>query len=238
MAGVTQSTLRGNIVFYDSQYSHRIVDAIGPDVVKWSEEFVKFIDDSTSRNALGYTTTEVGTCTIATVAGADGGNVLITTGGTENNGLQIQLIGEAFKLNNSYPCYFGARFQVNDADQVDALVGLCITDTTAIDGATDGLYFRTVDESAVLNFVLEKNEAESSTAAATLTDATWVEAEWYYDGNSVHAYINGVEVADVADTDAGFPNDEWLTPTIALLTGENTANTMTLAWARAFQFRN
>jgi hypothetical protein len=33
------------------------------------------------------------------------------------------------------------------------------------------------------------------------------------------------------------PNDEYLTPTLAFLTGEGTANTMTIKWAKAWQIR-
>ena len=100
---------------------------------------------------------------------------------------------------------------------------------------SDGLYFRSVDASAALTFVLEKDSAETETSIATLTDATYVTAEWYYDGDYVYAYIDGALVASVAATNANFPNDEHLAAAIALLTGEGTANILSVAWMRAIQ---
>ena len=50
-------------------------------------------------------------------------------------------------------------------------------------------------------------------------------------------YINGALLTTYADTDANFPNDELLRLTIALLTGEAIANTMTINWLRFFQLQ-
>jgi len=232
---IEMATVKGNFVFRDDVNTWRWYDAIGPNVVKWLEDAVTFNVGDTGANPTAYVTTEVGTNTVAPVAGAPGGRVVITTGATENNGLEMQLLGEAFKLSSGHQCYFGARFAGNDVDQSDFLLGLAITDTTCIAGCTDGLYFRSVDESGVLNFILEKNSVETSNAAATMTDGAYVTAEWFWDGTNVTAYINGVQVAQVATTDASFPNDEYMTPTIGILTGENSANTLTFEWARCIQ---
>jgi hypothetical protein len=219
----------------DDPNTWRWFDVWGLNAVRWELDMVTLAQDA-SANPAGYTTTEAGTNTIALQASTDQGTLLITTGGTENNGLQIQPLGEAFSFAGRYPAYFGIKFQNNDVDQSDILAGLTITDTSAIVAVSDGIYFRTVDESAVLNFVLEKDSVESTTAAATLVDATWITAEFYYDGeDTITAYIDGTEVASIARTDASFPNDEHLTPIIAILTGETAAQTLTIQWARAFQ---
>ena len=238
MSGVTATTVRDNIVYVDSQYTHRWIDAIGPDVVKCIENFVVFPLGDTNSNPSAYTTTEVGTNTIALQASTDGGTCVITTGGTENNGMNVQLNGEAFKLSNNYPCYFGCKFQISDADQSDICIGLCITDTTAATAVSDGLYFRSVDESATLNWLAEMTNGETVAAAATMTDATWYIVEWYFDGATATAYVNGSEVASVAATDDNFPDDEHLTPTFAVLTGATAVTTLTLDWLRAIQIRN
>ena len=232
---VEQVTVRNHTVFRDADNTWRWYDVIGPNVVKWQLDMVTLAQDAGSSPA-GYTTTEVGTNTCVLQQSTDKGQLLITTGATENNGLQIQPIGEAFSFANRYPAYFGARFAVNDADQVDAFVGLAITDTTMLAACSDDLGFRTDDESAVLQFILEKDSAESSTSVGTLTDAGWVTVEWYYDGaDYVYAYVDGTLKATVARSDENFPNDEHLTPTIAILTGEASANTLTVQWARAFE---
>lgn len=228
MGQVESTHIHNHIVYRDSINTFRWYDAFGPDVAKWIEDAGRYTADN-------YTVTAVNASTIAQVDGALGGNLLFTAGGAENDGVQAQLKGEAFYLNGAYPCYFGCRFKANDVDQVDALVGLAIQDTTAIVAVSDGAYFRTVDESAALNFILEKDSAESSTAVATLTDDTFITAEFYYDGDTIDAYINGTLVASVATTDTNMPDDEYLSPILAMLSGEGTANTMTVDWARAIQ---
>jgi len=41
----------------------------------------------------------------------------------------------------------------------------------------------------------------------------------------------------VAATNANFPSDEHLAAAVALLTGEATANTLSVAWMRAIQIQ-
>jgi hypothetical protein len=126
---------------------------------------------------------------------------------------------------------------VNDADQTDFLVGLAITDTSAIDGLSDGIYFRSVDETAVVHGCTEKDSIESATAVGTAVDDAYILLEWQFDGAEVTFYVNGAEAGSTLYGSATFPNDEYLTPTLAFLTGEGTANTFTVRWAQAFQIR-
>ena len=229
--GVTTTSLHNHIVYVDTDETQRWVGVVGPMATKFEFDAITYVADM-------FTVTAVGASTIAQVAGAFGGNAVLTSAAAENDGVQAQLLGEAFYLVGQYPAYFGCRFKAVDVDQTDLLVGLCITDTTAIAAVSDGAYFRSVDESAVLNFVLEKDSGETSNAAATLVDDTWIVAEFYYDGvTSIYAYIDGTLVATVALTDANFPDDEYLTPTLAMLTGEAIANTVTIDWVRAYQIR-
>lgn len=213
-------------------------EAAGPEVVKYVTHFESLPTDDTTGDPTEFTMTVVeagaGDST-AVLTTTKGGALLMTSAGNENDGVQLQLKGEAWQLNTSHQCYFGAQFAINDADQVDAILGLCITDTTLLGGLSDGAYFRTVDESAVLQFVVEKNSVESATNVATLTDATNVTAEFFWDGTNITAYINGTQAASVATTDAAFPDDEVLTLSLAMLTGEATANTLTVEWVRAIQ---
>jgi hypothetical protein len=232
---VETATVRNQLVMRDDSLTWRWFDAFGPNVVKWELDMVTLAQDA-SANPAGYTTTEAGTNTIVLQQSTDRGELLLTCGGTENNGIQIQPLGEAFYFANRYPAYFGCRFEANDVDQVDVLVGLVITDTSAIAACSDGIYFRSVDEAATIQFILEKDSAETSNSAGTLEDGTKMTVEFYYDGaDYIYAYVDGTLQATVARTDTSFPNDEHLTPTIAILTGENTANTMTISWCRAIQ---
>lgn len=230
--------IRNNVVVRNASNQWRWYDAFGENVVKYVTHWEAMVDDDTTGDISGWTTTvvEVGAgSSTGVLTTTKGGALLITAAANENDGAQYQLKGEAYQLNLKHQCYFGCEFALGDADQSDAIVGLCITDTTLLGGLSDGAYFRTVDESAVLQFVLEKNSTESATNVGTLTDATNVTAEFFYDGTNITAYINGTQQAQIAVTDAAFPNDEVLTPSIAFLTGEAVANTMTLQWARWIQ---
>ena len=238
----TETYAIGNAtVFRDDVLTHRWYDAFGPGVAKYVQDFVTWPDDDTTGDPLGFTLniTEAGggDSTAVITANGTGGQLLITTAANEDDGYQMQITGEAFQLEGNFPCYFGIRFQVNDADQTDVLFGLCITDNDCLGGVTDGLYFRSPDESAVLSAVAEQDSGESTSAVATLTDAAWVTAEWLFDGDEVVFYINGVEVASLAATDANFPDDEDMTLTMELLTGEAVANTCNIDWVRVIQCR-
>jgi len=229
------ATIKNNLVVRDSEKPWRWFDAFGPNVVKTIV--------NPTQNGVPSTTTMAGAVVTVSTAGTlvsvdstDGGALAWTPSATEDQGLQAQW-GEGFYLGQKWPAYFGVRFSNVDVDQADWIVGLCINDTTLLGGMTDGAYFRSVDASAALTFVLEKDSAETETAVATLVDATYVTAEFYFDGDYVYAYINGTLAASVAVTNANFPNDEHLAAAIALLTGEATANTLNIAWMRAIQIQ-
>jgi hypothetical protein len=233
--------LKNNLVVRDASKTWRLYDAFGQNAVKWIEDFVSWNTDDTTGDPTAYTMTvvEVGAGdSTAVLTNAVGGAMLMTAAANENDGVQLQLKNsESFQLNASYPCYFGVKLQAGDVDQSDFIVGLCITDTTLLGGLSDGIYFRSVDAAATVQFILEKDSLETSNSATTMTDATDVTLEFYYDGTNVTAYVDGAQVAQVANTDTNFPDNEALAPSIAFLTGEAVANTMTVKWARAIQIR-
>jgi len=236
-----ETTINGNIVYTDDTYTHRWLDAIGPDVCKLIEEFVNVPFSATDQMA-GWLATLIengaGESTVSMVAGSPGGEVIFKTDENDNDGINAQLLGEAFYLASRYPTYFGARFKVADADQTDLAIGLCISDTTVLAGVSDGLYFRLVDESSTLTLVAEKGNAETIIGLATLADGGYVTAEYTYLNNLITAYINGVQVGQISDADPNFPDTEYLTPTIAILAGAaaaGTGKTLTMDWIKAIQ---
>jgi hypothetical protein len=169
-----------------------------------------------------------------TLADASGGAVVITTDANEDDGVNMQMKGENFGFSSSQRAtYFGIRLQASDATQSDFLVGLCITDTTLLGGMTDGVYFRKVDGSTAVAFVTEKDSSETSTSAVhTFAADTYVIYEFYFDGSSIEAFVNGASVAQHTLT---IPDDELLTPSVHFLAGEAVAKTMTIDWIRAIQ---
>lgn len=234
--------IRGNQVYYDGQ---SWLDAIGPNVVKIKEEFqyspVNLLSGDTSpiiRGGWTLTFVEVGAaCTLAPIDGADGGQVLLTSGGNEDDGLNMQVDGEAFSLSTTtaYPAYFGIRFQVSDATQSDFIAGLCITDTTLTAGMSDGIYFRSADGAAAISAVIEKNTAETTVAALTGADATWMKLEILFDGTNADFYVNDTLLTRQVMTN--LPDDEYLTPSFEYLAGAAGADTVTIDWIRAFQIQ-
>ncbi len=231
------------LVIRSAEYPHRWYDALGRGVIKYLQDFVTIPSDDTTGDPTEWEVTVVeagaGDST-AVVTDVLGGALLVTTAANEDDGWSMQLgaaAGECVSFASRYPTYFGATFQINDVDQTDVLVGFTVTDTAALGGVTDGMYFRSVDATGVLNFVLEKNSVETVTAVATMTDDADIVAEFFYDAGSVKAYINGALVATIADSDVCFPNDELLRLTFEFLTGEAVANTCLLGSLRFIQIQ-
>lgn len=225
-----------NLVFYQG-HMKRLVDAFGPDVIKYDDDFV-WSTIPAADTVLGWTVTLVeagaGESTITKPDGS-GGTLVLTTDAADNDGINMQLAGEAFQLTSGQSAvYFGIRCQANDVVQSDLLVGLCITDTDLLGGMTDGVYFRKVDGSAAVEAVTEKNSTESADAAAhTMVVDTWTTYEFYYEAAKVYFFVNGVQVGTVHTTN--IVDDELITPSIHFLTGEANSAALTIDWIRAIQ---
>lgn len=241
------SILRGtinvlNALVFTGGHLSRFIDAFGEGVHKYIEDFIDLPTDDTTGDPDAYTTTvvEVGAGDSTVVLDTtQGGNLLITTAANEDDGVNLQLKGEAFTYATNSVTYYGTRFKVSDATQSDFLLGLCITDTTLLGGMTDGLYGRSVDGSAVFSLVLEKDSTETVTTLATLSDNTFYTYESLYDGRTgtIKAWLStdtavGTETTSVT---TNLPNDEVLTPSIAYLAGAAGVDTMTVDWVRVFQ---
>lgn len=235
MANLKAYRKYGNLVYWDTHRS-RIIDAVGPGVSK------VILDPADwpipSADALtGYTVTLVevgaGESTITAATTANGGGLLLTTDAAENDGLTIQKLGEAFQPAADTLIYFGIKLQISDATQSDILVGLCITDTDLLGGMTDGIYFRKPDGSTTVSAVLEQDSTETTATAHTLVAATDVTLEFICDGVTVTFFVDGVQLAAMAQTNV--PDDELLTPSIHFLTGSANARTCLIRWMRAFR---
>jgi hypothetical protein len=233
MANVHSKRVLGNLIFYDTTHQ-RWLQGIGPDVRTYildtaGEPFA----GADNPSSMTVTLVEAGAGE-TTVALSDN-TLLITADANENDGANLQVTGEAFDLASGNYVYFGINFQTNDATQTDILAGLCITDTTLLGGMTDGIYFECLDASTDINFVLEKDSTETTSASAigTLADATNITLEFLFDGSNVDSWVDGTLQTRLATTN--LPDDEQLTPSIHFLTGEAVANTMTVNWMRAIQ---
>lgn len=230
----TARRIGANILFHASGAPHRLVDAYGPDVVKHIEDFTSIA--AASDALTGWTTTLVeagaGESTV-TIADGSGGHLLLTTDANENDGINLQKTGEAFKCASGNQLYFGARVKASEATQSDFAVGLCITDTDLLGGMTDGIYFECLDGGTGISCVTEKNSTETQTdSAGTFAADTWFTLEFYFDGTSVFFYIDGTLVATHT---TNIVDDEEITPSVQFLAGSAGAKTMTIDFFRTIQ---
>lgn len=238
--GTNTRWISGNLAYHDSSKKYRIFDAFGPTVCKYIDDFVRMpVDDTTGKPTewdVTYVDVGAGTTSVALEAGVAGGVLLFTNAGNDNDGTQMQLKGEPFKLVANKPLYFGAKIKVSEATQSDFFVGLAITTASqdCLGGVTDGIYFRKVDATTTCNFVLEKNSTETATAAWTAATTDYVTLEFFYDGTYVDFYVDGVKGTRPAITN--LCQDEELTVSLSFLNGEATADTMRVDWVRVIQF--
>lgn len=231
MADVHSKYVNGNLVFYDT-YEYRWLNAIGPQARVWEMPFFQ------AAATADKTITATGTSPITNPVTA-GGRMLITTGGTEYDGDNIQWLSTSFQLASGKPLYWGARLAVSDATQSDLLIGLASTDTTltaassahALAVTDDGIYFYKLDGGTSIYATSEITGTESSTAAGTLdTSSHWY--EMLYDGTTLSTYFDGSLVSTVAA--ASIPS-VVLRPSISFRTGEAGAKTCTIEVFRVIQ---
>ena len=232
-ANLHVTKINGNLAYYDS-IAHNLIEAIGPDVVKVIMDFVgdvHYTSPSVLESDLNWTVTRVeagaGESTIAVVDGV-GGILRITTDAAENDGINAQLIGEAFEFTSDQVLCFAVKgCKLSDATQSDFFLGLSITDTDILGGVTDAIGFQKVDGSADLTFIQTKNSSTTtSSGLATLADATAFDLLFYWDGTAgtVSVYVNNVLVA--APVTTNLPNDEFLRISWQFLAGAAASKTM------------
>ena len=107
--------VNGALVFYDPNKA-RWVDAFGQDVVKYIDDFEGMPVDDTTGDPTEWTVTvvEAGTGdSTMTLQNAQNGVVKLQAAGNEDDGVNAQRKGEAWKLTTSDPLYFGCRFKVD-----------------------------------------------------------------------------------------------------------------------------
>lgn len=235
MATVKTRRIAGALAHWET-HRMRLVDAVGSEVVKLLEDFVS-VGLVTSDAVPGWTATLVeagaGESTV-TQADEVGGAIVLTTDANEDDGVNLQKIGEAFELTSGQSAvYFGIRFKASEATQSDILAGLCITDTTLLGGMTDGVYLEKLDGSTSISCVTEKDSTETQTdSAGTFAADTYTIWEFFFDGTSVYFFVDGTLAATHT---ANIPDDEALTPSVHFLAGATTAKTLTIDWIRAIQ---
>lgn len=229
MGSVRMQNVRGAMVLADDIHTKRWVDAFGANVVKYIDDFVTGPGTDTTIDGV-WTVTRVeagaGESTFTRVDGS-GGFGRITTDANEDDGINMQLVGESFEFTADQHLYFGAfGVTLSEATQSDFFLGLAITDTDILGGVTDRIGFQKLDGSTSVTFMLEKDSTETLSSSVHIATTSPFDIEFFWDGekSEVIVFVNGVEVARPAITN--LPNDEALRITWQFLAGSTTAKTM------------
>jgi len=112
---------------------------------------------------------------------ADAGVLVLTNAAGDNDLDFLQMVAETFLFEVGKKLWFKARFKVSDATQSDFIMGLQITDTSAL-AVSDGVFFQKDDGDTALDFHVEKNgTATSASDIATIVDDTYLTVGFYYD---------------------------------------------------------
>lgn len=218
--------------YVDSKYPWRVYDAWG-DVDKAKVDDVWKADE--------WTVTATGTSPI-TASVVPGAVALITSGTSDFDGDELQLVGTRFKLEAGKPVYFGAKLTINEATQSDFVVGLFGTDTTltaasgthAIAVEASGVGFTKLDAVTAAYFKTITTATEGNSAAALTMDVAAHIYEIVWNGENLKGYVDGELVATFTDDIPA----AVLTPSIAFRTGSDAAKTCTIHWVRAFGVRS
>ena len=209
-----------------------------PDPIKYHvyhEDFDKY-----TASDWVITTTEGGSGNASEALGAgDGGLLVVTNDDADDDSDEFQWAGgsggviESFKYEAAKGLYFKTRFKVNDATQSDFAVGLVITDTTVIDGTTDGIFFRKADGATSIELVIEKDSTETTVSCGDAADDTFMTLGFYYDPKirKFSVYKDNVKVGSAVNTNA--PDDEELAVTFAIQNGAAAAKIMTMDYISA-----
>jgi hypothetical protein len=227
--------IRGQLVYYDSQ-RQRLLEAIGSNVTKWelkASDMPAVVGSTNDPRGYVITRVEAGTAASGIEASDESGFVAeLVTDNLDNDGLNMQVVGKAFRLAPNRDTYFGCALQADDATQSDFLVGLCVTTTDALGaGLTDGIYFNKLDGGADINAVTRKDSSQVvSSAIHTWVANTTVTLEFYCTGLNVAFYVNGTFVSTHV---ANVVEDEVLTPTMQFLSGSAGVKRCKVVWARA-----
>lgn len=244
MATVETKVVNNALVYYDSRYTNRWLDAIGENVRKYIALAGMPCDDSTT-NVTAWTVTETdnGAGNTSVTASQTAGNcMLITTAQNEYDGVSMQLNGEGFDFAAGTQLYFGIRCAASDATQTDFLVGLAEIDTTltaadtthALGVGGDGAFFFKLDDSTTITaYGYNGGASANSSALSSVMNTGYHTYEVFFDGTTIYWYYDGTLITSAASTNI----TAALTPSISFRAGSGAAYTLEVSWIRCIQVR-
>lgn len=174
-----------------------------------------------------------------------GGKVIITTAANEDDSLWLQRSHdggtndlEAWQFTVGKKAWFKCKFQSNEAEQQDFILGVHKVQTDPIDAApTDGIWFQMDDGDENIDFHIVKNSVYTSASAiGTISDDTDVELGFYWDGvDTITYFVNDVKKGTLSS--GTLPNDEYMAVSFGTQNGAAAAKTMTVDYIGAWMER-
>ena len=124
MPNVVGRRIKGNLAYFDyGSHRMRMVDAVGPDVIKWDIRDLALQDQAaTGTDPAGavVTVVEAGTGTSEITASKTAGySAELVTAANEDDGISVQVADENYEFTSDQVVYFGIEFEINDVDQTD-----------------------------------------------------------------------------------------------------------------------
>jgi len=120
-----------------------------------------------------------------------GGVLKLTVDNTVDEGINLQVNGEAFHLADGYPLYFEARVNAASIIDMDWFVGLSCADTTmeiCTDDTVDNIGF--MSTVGTMSFVATKDSGTTKSVDTGITEAAddWIRIAFFWDGIDTVTY--------------------------------------------------
>jgi hypothetical protein len=164
-----------------------------------------------------------------------GGVLLLTMAAGDNDSDDIQLTGESFLAAAGKTIFLEGRLKISDTGDSDFFFGLADTDTTLIDGVSDGVYFKSDDGDDNLDCACAVGSVISTqNTIATLADDTYVKLGFKITGTTkAEFWVNDVKTATI---ESNIPTAETAL-SFAIQNGSAAARTMSIDYIFAAQER-
>lgn len=153
-----------------------------------------------------WTLTQATTGTAAISTAAPGVLEIDSNSTTATQGVNLQRLVSPFVPVASSQLFFETKIKVVDTyDKAELFIGLAASDTTILatsaNSSANHIGWQCVTDDGVLLFTSEKAGAGTTSAAATIEEATYVRLGFHVIGVSyVQQYINGVATGDPHET--------------------------------------
>lgn len=211
---------------------------------EYSNDFLFTASDFDATNDWAVTEDDAA-CTQAISTDTVGGTLLLTNKATtDNNGQQIQLNQESFKMAAGKKLWFEARVKLTAATQLDWFVGLAVTeDITGVANnmPANGIGFQKDDDDTEIDFSSSDNNVDKESDAQGTASTAWVKLGFYCDGGATGAlvitpFIDGVAVTGF--TDATYATQSEMSPLFMVRNGDGTTQQkMEIDYVRCVQLR-